>query len=162
MQNVASVLLAQSLSTTSLFALLLDMQKIWDESLMRSFCVLASPHMCPSHGPGGRCRVCSPVISPRIQDITCCLPHSELWHREVLWYTSQKNTWQPQGKTGMVLHGKSRSLSQKIFPDSSCARHYRGSHCCSQRNRRIKRISGGLHHFPSTFTFELISASFHK
>lgn len=42
---------------------------------------------------------------------SCCLPHSELWHGEVLWSISQKNTWQPQGKTGMGLHGKSRSLS---------------------------------------------------
>lgn len=67
MQNIASDLLAQSLSTASWFALLPDTQKICDESLMRPFWVLAPSHMCHSHGPEGRCRACGRVIRPRIQ-----------------------------------------------------------------------------------------------
>lgn len=44
------------------FVLLSDTRKIWDVSLMKPVCVIASSHMCHSHGPRGRCRCRDPMV----------------------------------------------------------------------------------------------------
>lgn len=141
MQNVASVLLAQSLSTTSLFALLPDMQKIWDESLF----VFLLHHTCATamdQEGGAECAVIGPrieLLSPSVRAETQGSPLIHL----------PQNTWQPPGKTGMALHGKSRSLSlrksfltlhvQDIIQPITAAHNKTGE-------------PRGLHHFPSMLT----------
>ena len=51
------------------FVLPPNTQKIWNESLTKPFCVVASSHMCHSHGPGGkcRCRERNPMMWPKIR-----------------------------------------------------------------------------------------------
>lgn len=119
------------------FALLPDTE-ICDESLMKPFCVIASSHACQRHGAEGKCRrrECNTMIGPKIWLVYHPLRAVTL--RSPLIYLP-KNVRQPQGKMGMVLHGKSWIvIFQNIFPGSSCARD-RTAYCCHlQWKTRIK------------------------
>ena len=63
---------------------------------------------------------------------------------------------------GMVLHGRSRSLSFRTssldLPVQETIVLIAAAHSEIGESREM----AGLHHFPSTLTLELVSASFHR